>query len=267
MNQSKKISYRLSVIIPAYKQEKTIIEDLENIQSILNQLRYDYEMIIVNDGSPDKTKEKIEDFIEKTASPKSKAKIISYEKNQGKGHAVRIGISKAEGAYIAFIDSGMDLNPNGLSMLLEHMEWYKADIIVGSKRHPASKVQYPLIRRIYSLGYQIFCSLLFGLNIKDTQTGLKIFKREVIQDVMPRLLIKKWAFDIEMLAVANHLGHTKIYEAPIELRHIFTNSNINKKVVWNMLWDTAAVFYRMHILHYYDNANKKSWASNLSEPK
>lgn len=259
MTQKEPPAHKVSVIIPAYKQAKTIIEDLTNIQSVLNQIRYDYEMIIVNDGSPDKTKEKLEEFYENHASPKSKVKVTGYDKNQGKGYAVRFGISKATGDYIAFIDSGMDLNPNGLSILLEHMEWYKADIIVGSKRHPASKVFYPLLRRIYSIGYQMFCSILFGLTVKDTQVGLKVFRKEVLQDIMPRLLIKQWAFDIEMLAVANHLGYNKIYEAPIELRHIFTNSSVNRKVVFNMLWDTAAVFYRMHILHFYDEINKDKW--------
>ncbi|MDQ3098196.1 MAG: glycosyltransferase [bacterium] len=253
---------KLSVIIPAFRQQKTIIEDLNHIQEILEQLRYDYEMIIVNDGSPDKTFEKMEQFHESHAKPKSKVKLLSYAKNKGKGHAVRYGMSKATGEYIAFIDSGMDLNPNGLSMLLEHMEWYKADIVVGSKRHPASKVEYPPIRRIYSFGYQMMCAILFGLNVKDTQTGLKVFRREVLENVMPRLLIKAWAFDIEMLAVAHHLGYTKIFEAPIELRHDFGNTSINRRVVLNMLWDTAAVFYRMHILHYYDESNKENWLTN-----
>jgi glycosyltransferase involved in cell wall biosynthesis len=256
---------KLSVIIPAFKQQKTIIEDLTHIQEILEQLRYDYEMIIVDDGSPDKTYEKMKVFLEEHAKPKGKIKLITYEKNKGKGNAVRLGMSKATGEYVAFIDSGMDLNPNGLSMLLEHMEWYKADIMVGSKRHPASKVEYPLIRRIYSFGYQMMCTLLFGLNIKDTQTGLKIFKRQVLEDVMPRLLIKAWAFDIEMLAVAHHLGYTKMYEAPIELRHDFGNTSINKKVVFHMLWDTTAVFYRMHVLHYYDEHNKENWLKNHFE--
>lgn len=257
---------KLSVIIPAYRQQKTIIEDLTHIQDVLKELRYDYEMIVVNDGSPDKTFEKMQEFVERHSSPKSKVKIVSYTKNRGKGYAVRYGIHKATGDYIAFIDAGMDLNPNGLSMLLEHMEWYKADIVVGSKRHPASKVEYPILRRIYSFGYQILCSILFGLKIKDTQTGLKIFRREVLENVMPRMLIKAWAFDIEMLAVANYLGYTKMYEAPIELRHDFSNTSINKRVVFNMLWDTAAVFYRMHILHYYDDSNKHNWlVTNFDE--
>jgi len=251
---------KLSIIIPAYKQAKTIVEDLTSIQAVLNQIRYEYEMIVVNDGSPDKTFEKMQEFHENHASPKNRVKLLTYDKNQGKGYAVKYGMFKSVGDYIAFIDSGMDLNPNGLSLLLEHMEWYKADIVVGSKRHPASKVEYPLIRRIYSTGYQYFCKILFGLSVKDTQTGLKIFKKEVLQDVMPRLLIKAWAFDIEMLSVAHYLGYKRIFEAPIELRHTKFNTSVNRKVVFNMLWDTSAVFYRMHILHYYDDSNRSKWA-------
>ncbi|MDQ3239776.1 MAG: glycosyltransferase [bacterium] len=248
-----------SVIIPAFRQAKTIVEDLCHIEDVLTKIRYDYEMIVVNDGSPDATYVQMQEFLQNHAKFPKKITLLTYPKNQGKGNAVRYGMSKAKGEYISFIDSGMDINPNGLSILLEHMEWYDAEIIVGSKRHPASKVEYPLIRRIYSTGYQLLCSLLFGLNVKDTQTGMKIFRRQVLIAVMPRLLIKKWAFDIEMLAVAHHLGFTKIYEAPIELVHIEFNTSINRKVVIKMLWDTIAVFYRMHILHYYDESNKNSW--------
>lgn len=254
---------KLSVIIPAYKQARTIRKDLAYIQHVLQHLRYDYEMIVVVDGKLDRTWEEAEAFRD-NALQKSKIKITGYEKNQGKGHAVRFGMQKATGEYVAFIDAGRDLNPNGLSMLLEHMEWYKADIIVGSKRHPASKISYPPLRRIYSLGYQILVKLLFGLKIRDTQTGMKIFRKEVLDTIMPRLLIKRFAFDIEMLAVANYCGFKKIYEAPITLEYNFSSS-INKTVVWNMLWDTAAVFYRMRILQYYHDKNSRNWLSLKSQ--
>lgn len=255
---------KLSVIIPTYKKAKTIREDLHAMHEVFKNLRFDYEMIIVIDGRLDKSWEEAEKFREE-ADQKSKIKIIGYEKNQGKGHAVRYGMKKATGEYVAFMDADRDINPNNISMLLEHMHWYDADIIVGSKRHPVSKVHYPFIRRIYSTGYQILTKMLFGLNVKDTQTGMKIFKKEVLETIMPRLLIKTWAFDIEMLAVAYYCGYKKIYEAPIELDHQF-NSAVNRKVVFNMLWDTCAVFYRMHLLKYYDDSNKEHWLINNTIP-
>jgi glycosyltransferase involved in cell wall biosynthesis len=185
--------------------------------------------------------------------------------NMGKGHAVRYGMAKAKGDIIGFIDAGLELNPNGLSMLLEHFEWYKADIIIGSKRHPASHVIYPWQRKILSFGYQMIVRILFGLKVRDTQVGMKFFKREVLEKVMPRVLVKAFAFDVEMLAVANYLGFKRIYEAPVEMKMKFQvglstiASKGFMKTALGMFWDTLAVFYRLKILHYYDDKNKKNW--------
>lgn len=260
MGQKKKGKNNLiSVIIPAYKQEKTIKKDLLRIKKVLDQLRYNYEIIVVVDGFLDKT-------LENAKKIKYKNIVLTgYKHNYGKGHAVRFGMAKAKGNIIAFIDSGMDINPNGLSMLLEHLEWYNADIIVGSKLHPVSKIKYPLQRKILSWGYRTIIRILFGLSIRDTQVGIKFFKRKVLENVLPRLLIKKYAFDVEILAIAHYLGYKRIYEAPVEL-NFRTSSTIASitsvdfyKTIVHMLWDTAAVFYRLKILHYYDNGNKRKW--------
>jgi len=245
----------LSVIVPAYRQEKTIREDLLRIKNVLEQIRYDYEIICVVDGRVDKTFEKAK----KAAS--RKLKVIGYKNNRGKGYAVRYGMARAKGDLIAFIDAGMDIDPNGISMVLEHMEWYDADIIVGSKRHPASQVEYPFLRKIYSLGYQLLVRLLFNLKIRDTQAGLKIFKRKVLEKVLPRLLVKKFAFDVELLAVAHYLGFKRIYEAPIKLdsQRFKFSSTVKWKTVMEMLLDTLAIFYRLRILRYYRDGNKRKW--------
>ncbi|MBI3558926.1 glycosyltransferase [Candidatus Gottesmanbacteria bacterium] len=174
----------LSVIIPAWRQEKTIARDLKRIEKVLRKIRYDYEMVVVVDGKVDKTYQQAK----KIAS--SKIKVYQYFQNQGKGYAVQYGFSKARGDYLAFIDAGAEIDPNGLSMLLEHLEWYRADIIVGSKRHLASVVTYPLDRKILSLGYYFLVWLLFQIKIKDTQAGIKIFRRPVLEKVLPVLLVQ-----------------------------------------------------------------------------
>jgi len=159
----------------------------------------------------------------------------------------------------------MDLNPNGISMLLEHFEWYNADIVVGSKRHPVSKVEYPFQRKVISLVYFLIAKMLFGLKIHDTQVGLKFYKRKVLESTLPRLLVKEYAFDIEILAVANYLGFKRIFEGPVELNMKFGKSIstfLSKgylRMSFLMLWDTLAVFYRLKILHFYDDKNKKNW--------
>jgi hypothetical protein len=144
-------------------------------------------------------------------------------------------------------------------MLMAHMDWYNADVIVGSKRHPVSRVNYPLLRKVLSFGYHLGAKILFGLPLTDTQSGIKIFRREVVEEILPRLLVKRYAMDIEILAVAKYLGFNRIYEAPIEVRFNVATSRIDWKTIFHMAWDTMAVFYRLHILHYYNDKNKKNW--------
>lgn len=248
----------VSVIIPAYKQEKTILKDIRNIDDVMSKTRFDYEIIVVVDGFVDKTYENIKKIKRK------KVKSFGYENNKGKGYAVRYGMARSKGDYIAFIDSGMDIDPNGISLILEHLEWYDADIMVGSKRHPASKLYYPFIRRVYSWGYSRLVKILFGLKITDTQSGLKVFKREVLEKVLPRLLVKRFAMDVEILAVSRYLGFKKIYESPIFINWSEDNTNFTPFVIFDknirsMILDTLAIFYRLRILNYYSDKKKRLW--------
>lgn len=256
----KKLIRLVSVIVPAFRQEKTIYKDLQRIRLVLSKLRYKTELICVVDGLLDKTLDRAKKISKKYRN----VKVVGYETNKGKGYAVRFGMAKSRGDIIAFIDSGMDLNPNGLSMLLEHFEWYKADVMVGSKRHPVSKVDYPWQRRVLSFGYQLVVRILFGLKVTDTQVGLKVFRREVLDKVLPRLLVKAYAFDIEILSVANYLGFKRIYEAPVEIKLDFGGSSVltSQKFLKTLLYmfsDTLAVFYRLRILHYYSDKSARKW--------
>jgi len=248
----------VSIIIPAHKQEKTIYQDVSRIYDVMSQTRWDFEIILVTDGSPDKTLEEAKKF------KKPNYQAVGYPTNRGKGYAVRYGMARAKGDYIAFIDSGMDIDPNGISMILEHMQWYDADIIVASKRHPASESNFPPIRRFYSWGYHFLTRILFRVPVRDTQVGLKVYKRKVLEVVLPRLVIKQFAFDIELLAVAKYLGFTRIYEAPVKVHIETEDSHFSKflffdRYIRNMLVDTLAVFYRMYILRYYHPDNEPKW--------
>lgn len=232
-----------------------------SIKETLDQTRYPYEIICVVDGDVDDTFGRAKRFSSRFPD---KIRVLGYKKNKGKGNAVRFGMSHAKGDVIGFVDAGIELNPNGISMLLEHFEWYGADIIIGSKRHPASKVIYPWQRKIISFGYQMIVKVLFGLNVKDTQVGMKFFRSEVVKKLLPRLLVKAFAFDIEMLAVANYMGYKRIYEAPIEMKMNFGNASTIAssgfiKTSWLTLLDTLAVFYRLNILKYYEYKNRKNW--------
>jgi len=246
-----------SLIIPVYKQEKTIKQDIEDVLAVLSSTQRNFEIIPVIDGELDKSLLEVKKIKDPRVRP------VGYPTNHGKGYAVRYGFSVARGDTIGFKDGGPDLKALALPVMLAQFEFQKADIVLGSKRHPGSRGSYPAARRILSWGYQKFTKLLFGLDVTDTQVGMKIYKRKVLEDVLPRLLVKKFAFDIEILAVSYHLGYRKIYEAPVEINLFTGKSSISIRsimpVIMNMLKDTLAVFYRLKILRYYDDASKRKW--------
>lgn len=243
----------LSLIVPVYRQERIIVKNLQRIKAVLDLIRYDYEIIVVIDGVVDRA------FLKIKKAKMPKVKCLVYGKNHGKSFAIRLGMDQAKGDYVMFLDSGKEIDPNGISMLLEHMEWYDADIIVGSKRHLASKVEYSFGRKILSQGYYLLAKSMFGLKIHDTQAGIKIFKNKVIKKVLPRLIEKKFCGDLEMLVVAESLGFKRIYEAPIKLNYklsrLTSAANINS--IASIFLDTLAIFYRKYFLNYYKTPHKK----------
>lgn len=247
-------SHFLTLIIPTYKDEAIIVKSVTSIKKVLDKIRYDYEIIVVVDGEVDATYQKLK----QAAIPKTT--IIQYKKNHGKSYAIRVGMHFAKGDYVMFIDSGMEIHPNGISMLIEHMEWYSADIIVGSKRHPASRVHYSNMRKILSYGYYLLVRLLFHIHVRDTQAGIKIFKAKVLRRVLPKLVEKRFAGDLELLVVAHQHGFTKIYEAPIKMDYRLANltSAATIRSIYGMFIDTLAIFYRAHILNYYLFNRRKS---------
>ncbi|KKR78463.1 MAG: Glycosyl transferase, family 2 [Microgenomates group bacterium GW2011_GWB1_40_9] len=230
---------KFSLIVPVYKQEKTIKANILSILDVLKTITVPFEIIPVIDGILDNSEGEIKKIKD------SHVHVVGYKNNRGKGYAVRYGFAHAGGDVIGFL------------------EFQDADVVLGSKRHPDSKVDYPTYRRILSWGYQQIVKVLFGLNVTDTQVGMKLYKRKLLEDVLPRLLVKHFAFDIEILAVAYHLGYRKIYESPVEINFFFSKTSMvwSKlfRVIYNMITDTLAVFYRLKIKRYYDNASKRKW--------
>ena len=236
---------KLSIIIPAYREEKNIYKTVKEILQAHNKLDYDYEVIVVVDGSPDKTAQ------EAKRIKSRRVRVFEYHPNRGKGYALRYGTDKAKGEIITFVDAGGDFSPKQFDRCVKLLEIFNADFVIGSKRHPASQVNYPWARRIYSWCYHLMVKLLFGIKVTDTQTGLKFLRRNVAKDVMPRVLVKSYAFDLEMLVIAKQLGYTRIFEAPVELAFNQSGSGINIKTIWRMFVDTLAIFYRARIQNYY----------------
>lgn len=203
---------KLSVVVPAYNEGKNIYENLRKMDEMIGSFSNNYELIVVNDGSHDNTKEEIV----RAATQSSHIIPAGYETNRGKGGAIREGVQCATGKYIAFLDADLDLSPMHLKSFMEKMSQSGAVAVIGSKLHKDSDVDYPLPRRIMSIGYYVILKVMFRLNIKDTQTGVKLFQAEMLKQVITHVTSNGFAYDIEILALITMFGG-KIEEMPVQV--------------------------------------------------
>ncbi len=244
----KDIEGKISVIMPAYNEAGRISASIEETARTFNDFGCLWELIVIDDGSSDNTFE-----IANQLCPKFTGQLIvkkNYE-NHGKGWAIKRGLHFVSGDYVVFLDADLDLHPLQIQTLFDIMRMDNADIVIGSKLHPNSVVNYPLTRRVVSFIYYLLVRMMFDLPCHDTQTGLKLFKSKAVTEVFKRILVKQFAFDLEVLVNAHHLGY-KIAEAPIVLSPRRRYGRIGLRAVFTTFWDTLAVFYRMYILRYYD---------------
>ncbi len=242
----------LSILMPAYNEANSIAENVCETAETMRGLGIDFEIVVIDDGSLDGTHTAASAALRTFPD---RVRVVRCNRNEGKGNALICGASYSKGEYVAFLDADMDLHPEQLAGFLAIMDSRRADVVIGSKFHPQSNVEYPPVRRIYSLFYYMLVRALFGLPVRDTQTGIKLFKREVLDRVLPRILVKRFAFDLELLANVHHFGY-RIAEAPVTLNFQRVCSRLRLAAVWNVFLDTLAIFYRMRILRYYDRPER-----------
>ena len=129
----------------------------------------------------------------------------------------------------------------------------RPDFAIGSKRHPDSVVVYPWLRRFYSWGYQVLTRLLLGLDVTDTQSGIKLARREIVTELLPILEEDGFTFDLELLAVARRLGYTSVVELPVEIRERFS-STVSPRAAVGMLVHAVRLTWRLRVAHHYERA-------------
>jgi glycosyltransferase involved in cell wall biosynthesis len=237
----------VSIVVPYYNPGDRLRRTVADMVRVLDASGMTFEIITVSDGSTDGSPFTLEGF------PERVVRQISFATNVGKGSALRAGLGMGRGRYLGFIDADGDISPEFLGDFVSLMRTEQPDIIIGSKRHPDSSVHYPPLRRLYSWAYQRLIHLLFRLNVKDTQVGIKLVDRSVIADVLPLLRESRFALDLELVVLARRLGYTRIVEAPVRIEERF-GSTISLKAVWLLLVDTLGLYIRYSIRHEYDAA-------------
>ena len=205
----------LSIVIPCYNEGKKLKENLKSLVNFLKDIDINYEIIVVNDGSKDKTIEELESFKpeEFNVTNLKAYEIVSYNENKGKGYAVKKGISKAKGQYVIFMDADFSTDIGEIIKFWEKRE--EADILIGNRKQSHSNIENKsILRKFISFVFNSITKLIIPIEYKDTQCGFKFFKTDIAKDIIKKQKINRFAFDIEYLYISKLNGY-KVKDLPV----------------------------------------------------
>ena len=241
----------LSVIVPVYNEGKVIRQNLLEICEVIGAKYDDFEIVPVNDGSKDNSRDEIKLASEDERSL-GRIHPVFYDDNRGKGGAIKAGVQAAKGDYIGFLDADLDISANHIVTYYSEILSGNYDVVIGSKMHKDSKLSYPFARKLFSWCYFVMLKVLFGLSVLDTQTGVKVYRGELIKSIVPMQKVDGFAFDIEILALCASKG-AKIAQMPVEI--VFSREEsfgrIRFKDVWKMFTDTWKIWWNLRIRRAY----------------
>jgi len=232
----------LSVIIPAYNEERRLPKTLEEIDKYLRGQSYDYEILVVNDGSKDRTAEVAKSLMLKIRN----LKVTGYEKNQGKGYAVRFGMLEAKGDYRIFTDADNSTSIDQIEKIWPELE-KGYDIVIGSRDVKGAILDPPqpwLRKVLLGEGFKLYRKIVLNLwGTEDTQCGFKCFTKLATENIFPRCRINRFAFDPEILIIAKKMGY-KIKEIPVYWRND-PESKVKPKWIINMAVDLLKIRFNL----------------------
>lgn len=200
----------LSLLVPIFNEKQRLLKDLASIVAYLKTKKYSWEIILVDDGSTDTTGNIIAQFSRKHPHIYS----LRTSTNFGKGHAVRLGVAAASGAYIMFTDIDLSVPLTFTPIAIQALKNYH--LVIGSRRLKTSKITLAQnsLRQSLGHGFTKLSNLVLGLNHTDYTCGFKAFRREVARKLFNKLRANRWAFDAEILYLA-HQHKYSVKEIPV----------------------------------------------------
>ena len=211
MNAGNPNGIRLSVVIPTYNKEARMAATLERVVTYLASKPFASEIVVVDDGSSDRTA----DAARAALASRGPSKVIRRERNLGKGASVREGVLAASGELILFCDDDLSTPIEELDKAVAALE-SGADVVIGSRAHPDSEIRVRQRRPREWMGkaFNLLVRLFVLRGFRDTQCGFKAFRRAAARDIFSRLRTPGFGFDVEVLVLCRDLGY-RVAEIPV----------------------------------------------------
>jgi glycosyltransferase involved in cell wall biosynthesis len=226
----------VSIVLPAYRLGPVIGANATRVVEACAQLHP--QVIVVDDGSDDDTFQQAM----QAARAAGSIEVVRHPRNLGKGEALVSGWKASTSNRIVFLDGDLDLPPEQVPMVVAELA--NSDVVVGAKRLTMQTGGYPLLRRMMSRFYAEGTSRLFRLPVHETQTGLKAFRREVLDEILPRVGMRGWAFDLELLVRAHRMGFS-LSEVPVTVAISEKGAPVRPSMVWALARDSARLAWKL----------------------
>ena len=226
----------VSIVIPSYNSGPVIFRTIEQIKEAFKSQSIALEIIVVSDGSTDQASK---DLCRET----TEYRHVLLPLNQGKGAAVSFGMRMSSGDVVGFIDADGDINPQCLPRMVETLVKQELDIVYGSKSHPNSMVAISQYRKLFSYSHRLMVKLLFRMDINDSQCGVKVYRRSLLDVVLKKNFERGFVFDLELFILARQYGFGRYQDFPVELKREGA-STIDSSAVLDMIIGTLRIFVR-----------------------
>jgi glycosyltransferase involved in cell wall biosynthesis len=243
----------LSIVIPAYNEENRIGTTLKGTFDYLDRQAYDAEVIVVDDGSKDRTTQRVLEFQERA---QGRLRLVENPGNRGKGYAVRNGMLEAAGEIILFYDADLATPTSEIAKVIEPIAEDRYDVVFGSRalKYELIGTHQSFLRELRGRGGNLFLRAMLGLSFKDTQCGFKAFRKAAARTIFPLQRVEGFGFDPEILFIAQKQGW-RLLEMPVRWNHVEGSSVTLFGTTIKVLVEVSAIRWNDLLGRYNDRAS------------